>query len=526
MKKYIQFFRKIRDIKNTYLKMLFFLSSSLVYGQSVTPTKTVVQNVNSCGIIDVELKVIGANPIARPIEVVLVIDRSGSMTSGSPDTSMDHAKDAAIDFINNIFSPANNPTGLNKVAIVSYATTATINQVLTGSSGQAGLISVVNGLNANGSTNIQDGIVKADNELTAHGTFNCNTSRSIILLTDGVANRTGSGGSSCTNGTGGTCIQSAITAATNAKTTTVSSVVYNNQIFSVGLFGGISGTDQANATYCLNNIQSGGSFFTEVAANLTGIYTQILNQILWVAAQITGTAFNRDVVSNNFNIVPGSISVTKGNFTQTGQIIQWNIDFLNAETIYLRYQLTPKPNICGDNIVSTSRLDYLNSQCLATFQNVITPNYCVPCAPILAGLPSPTTINCPATPNFITPTVTNGCLSTSLTFVDVTTPSAACPLKYSVTRTWTASNSCYSATASQTINVQDVTAPVIAPLPAISTINCPDVPSFATATATDACGGPVTLTFADVTTASTACPLKYSITRTWTAKDKIGRAHV
>ena len=86
MKKYIQFFRKIRDIKNTYLKMLFFLSSSLVYGQSVTPTKTVVQNVNSCGIIDVELKVIGANPIARPIEVVLVIDRSGSMTSGSPDT--------------------------------------------------------------------------------------------------------------------------------------------------------------------------------------------------------------------------------------------------------------------------------------------------------------------------------------------------------------------------------------------------------------------------------------------------------
>ncbi|WP_456237514.1 HYR-like domain-containing protein, partial [Flavobacterium facile] len=378
---------------------------------------------------------------------------------------------------------------------------------------------IVNGLNANGATNIQDGIVKADNELTAHGSFNCNTSRSIILLTDGVANRTGPSGSSCSGGTGGTCIQSAITAATNAKTTTVSSVVYNNQIFSVGLFGGISGTDQTNATYCLNNIQSGGAFFTESAANLTGIYAQILNQISWVVAQIPGTAFNKETVNNNFNIVAGSISVSKGTFVQTGQVIDWNIDFLNTETITLKYRLTPKPNICGDNIVSTSRLDYLNSSCIATFQNVTTPNYCVPCAPILSALPSPTTINCPATPNFTTPTITNGCLSTSLTFVDVTTTSTACPLKYSITRTWTASNSCYSATASQTINVQDVTAPVIAPLPAISTINCPAVPNFATATATDACGGPVTLTFEDVTTASTACPLKYSITRTWTAKD-------
>ena len=156
MKKFIRFFRKIRDVKTTYLNILLIFSSSLVFGQTITPTKTVVQNVNSCGIIDVELKVIGANPIARPLEVVLVIDRSGSMTSGSPDTSMDHAKDAAIDFINNIFLPANNPTGLNKVSIVSYATTATINQVLTGSSGKAGLISVVNSLNANGSTNIQD----------------------------------------------------------------------------------------------------------------------------------------------------------------------------------------------------------------------------------------------------------------------------------------------------------------------------------------------------------------------------------
>ncbi|MBP9793747.1 MAG: VWA domain-containing protein, partial [Flavobacterium sp.] len=437
--------------------------------------------------------------------------------SGDTDTSMDYAKDAATDFINTIFLPANNPTGLNKVAIVSYSTTATIRQSLTLTSGKAGLLSIINGLTANGTTNIQDGIVKADNELTANGTFNCNTSRSIVLLTDGVANRTGTGGSSCTSGTSGSCIQSAITAANNAKTNVISGTTYNNQIFSVGLFGGISGTDQTNAQYCLNNIQSGGAFFTESGANLTGIYAQIFNQLSWIAAQITGTPFAQEVVSNNFNIVPASITVTKGTYTLSGQTINWNIDFLNAEIITLKYQLTPKSTICGDQLTGSCTLNFRNSACANTIQNVATPLFCVPCAPVISGLPGPSTINCPTTPNFATPTVTNGCQSSSLTYVDVITP-GSCPNSYSIKRTWTASNACFSATASQTINVQDNTAPVIAPLPAVSTINCPATPVFATATASDACGSSFTLTFADVTTPG-ACAGSYSVTRTWTAKD-------
>jgi hypothetical protein len=75
----------------------------------------------------------------------------------------------------------------------------------------------------------------------------------------------------------------------------------------------------------------------------------------------------------------------------------------------------------------------------------------------------------------------------SLTSADVTT-NGSCAGSYSVTRTWTATDSCNSSTASQTINVQDKTAPVIAALPATSTIDCPATPVFAVATATDACG--------------------------------------
>ncbi|MBF6640210.1 hypothetical protein IVB69_01830, partial [Flavobacterium sp. J49] len=87
-----------------------------------------------------------------------------------------------------------------------------------------------------------------------------------------------------------------------------------------------------------------------------------------------------------------------------------------------------------------------------------------------------------------------------LTFEDVTT-NGNCAGSYSVTRTWTATDACgNTSTASQTINVQDVTAPVIAALPATSTISCPAAPEFAQATATDECGSAFELTFEDVTT--------------------------
>ena len=143
-------------------------------------------------------------------------------------------------------------------------------------------------------------------------------------------------------------------------------------------------------------------------------------------------------------------------------------------------------------------------------------------APVIAQLPEPTTISCPATPSFAQATATDACGSTfTLTFNDVTT-NGQCAGSYSVTRTWTATDACGNAsTASQTINVQDITAPVIAALPAPSTINCPATPQFATATATDACGSAFTLTFADVTTNGN-CANSYSVTRTWTATDACG----
>src|SRR4030095_5090409 len=129
------------------------------------------------------------------------------------------------------------------------------------------------------------------------------------------------------------------------------------------------------------------------------------------------------------------------------------------------------------------------------------------------------TINCPATPVFAVATGTDACGSAfALTSADVTTP-GLCAGSYSVTRTWTATDACGTiSTASQMINVQNITAPVIAALPAPSTIDCPATPVFAVATATDACGSAFTLTSAEVTTPG-LCAGSYSVTRTWTATD-------
>ncbi|MFC6262120.1 VWA domain-containing protein, partial [Flavobacterium panici] len=389
MKKTLLSFKFTKKINKAFYLLLFLLFSIIGFAQTITPTKIVTVAPGVCGALDVELKIQGSNPVARPLEVVLVIDVSGSMGDGNNPKPLSRAQDAAIDFINKMFLPANNTTNKNRVAIVTYSTTASIRRNLTLASGQADLISVINGLSANGSTNIQDGLVKAKTVLDG-ATYDCATARSIVLLTDGVANATGTNGASCSDGQQGTCIQSAITAATAAKTVTVSGTSYNNQIFSVGLFGAISGTEQTNAQYALNQIQSGGSFFTENAADLTGIYGQIFTQLSWVAKQIPSTAFEKETVDSNFII--GTVTPSKGTVTIVGQQINWNIDFLNVETITLKYRLTPKPNTCGNQLVSTSRLDFQNAACVTTFQNITSPTTNVPC-PIIT-LASQTNVTC------------------------------------------------------------------------------------------------------------------------------------
>src|SRR5207253_997360 len=109
-------------------------------------------------------------------------------------------------------------------------------------------------------------------------------------------------------------------------------------------------------------------------------------------------------------------------------------------------------------------------------------------APVISGVPAASTIQCPATPSFTTPTATDACdNSPTLTFNDVTT-AGSCAQAYTVVRTWTATDHCgNSSTASQSIAVRDTTAPVLSSVPANVTVQCDAVPAAGSPVATDAC---------------------------------------
>jgi gliding motility-associated-like protein len=377
----------LRDIKKIQFVVLFLLTSSIGLAQTITTNKTVTANAGNCGIIDVKVDITGANPITRNSDVVLAIDISGSMgntISGDFKTSMDYAKDAALAFLNQAKA---NPQ--NRIAIVAYSTTASLKIGLTylNAAGVTQITNQINALQATNSTNIYAGIVRSETELETNGRFDCSTARAIILLTDGVTNVTGtSGNTNCNVSKTSQCVTDAINAATNAKTTTKSSVVYNNQVFSVGLFGGISGnintnnSDQNIAKYTLDNIQGSAAYITQSGANLTAIYNQIATQISWIAQSLIA----KETIIPGFII--GGITSTKGTASLSGQVITWNTDFLNSETISLTYQLTPTGSACGNQTVSTSTLNYQNSSCANDSKAISSPSYFVPCAPVITGV--------------------------------------------------------------------------------------------------------------------------------------------
>jgi len=85
-------------------------------------------------------------------------------------------------------------------------------------------------------------------------------------------------------------------------------------------------------------------------------------------------------------------------------------------------------------------------------------------APTLSGQGGPQTIECPAAPSFTAPMASDTCdPNPMISFTDSAPMPGNCPGSYSITRTWTAKDACgnTSLPVSQTITVEDITAPTI-----------------------------------------------------------------
>ena len=116
-------------------------------------------------------------PCVEPTDVMLVIDKSGSMNiMDNGNTRLQHAKSASTNFLNFVnFSK-------DTIGLASFNQIASLNQGLTSS--KPTITSAINALTASGQTNIGDGVKVGKDELVANG----GATKAMILLSDGAPN--------------------------------------------------------------------------------------------------------------------------------------------------------------------------------------------------------------------------------------------------------------------------------------------------------------------------------------------------
>lgn len=196
-----------------------------------------------------------------PLDVMIIFDRSGSMLQ---DDKLSGAKSAAEHFVSNL-----NPDR-DQVGLVDFSSTAELNHTLT--SNFAAVNSAIDSLSANGATDIGDAIDKANIELHSIRARS-NSTKVEILLTDGRANRPGSGDDNAQ------ATALAIEKATDAANS-------GFLLYTIGL-----GAD-VNADFLTQLAQmTGGEYFaSDLAANLDNVYSQI-SHLLCGSGKISGYKF-------------------------------------------------------------------------------------------------------------------------------------------------------------------------------------------------------------------------------------------
>ena len=136
--------------------------------------------------------------------------------------------------------------------------------------------------------------------------------------------------------------------------------------------------------------------------------------------------------------------------------------------------------------------------------------------PILVNVPNDVTVDCASIPSAANVTVNDNC-TPNLTVNFTENIGTGCP--YTITRTWTATDSCNNMVIEQqNILVEDTTLPTFAGVPSDITVDCTTIPDTATVTVNDDCSAGLQIVFTE--NIGTGCP--YTITRTWTATDDCG----
>ncbi|KJD35539.1 hypothetical protein PW52_07185, partial [Tamlana sedimentorum] len=194
-------------------------------------------------------------------------------------------------------------------------------------------------------------------------------------------------------------------------------------------------------------------------------------------------------------------------------------------------------DICGSATVSVSDVrtdgDCLNSYTIARTwtatdecglttsytQNIIVQDTTAPT--FNETMPRDITVECDAVPDAETITASDNCGDATVTVVDTRTD-GNCISNYTISRVWTATDECgLTTTHTQTITVQDTTAPVpTTTYDEVLDVSCTDIPDTPALAFEDNCSENVTISFEEVSSFVENVFEDYQITRTWTVMDE------
>ena len=207
----------------------------------------------------------------------------------------------------------------------------------------------------------------------------------------------------------------------------------------------------------------------------------------------------------------------------TGLTIQNNCGFCTG---------TNPAVIIGDFPVGTTTIEFIATDSCGNTSTFVTNVTVIDSVGPVLVCPLDTTVNCMTPTDTATlgsPTVSENCGGSgevTLVIINDTIP-GTCPQEFTIERTFTATDSSgNSSMCTQTITVQDTTAPVILSCPQDTVIPCEsstDTMTLGRPVVSDNCSGTVTITFADMMTPG-GCANEGGITRVFTATDECGNS--
>jgi len=260
----------------------------------------------------------------RPVDIMLVLDRSGSMAGamGALKTAtksfVDMLDEATDGSLNGVIAHG------NRIGVVSFSSNATLDRPLTANANQ--VKAAIDALSADGSTNHSAGISTAQSQLGA--TPNADI---MIIFTDG-------------NTTAGPNPYDAAAAARAAGT----------EIFGIGLGSGVN--QNAVRSWVSTPVDS-HAFFTTDPGTLRQIFEAIGAGIVSPAA--TGARLSLSV--NNYFSVSGA-AVSKGSVAASQNGITWAIGELMSETVTLTYVATHDNMKPGGMLALHTSISYFDNE--------------------------------------------------------------------------------------------------------------------------------------------------------------------